>query len=152
MIAKVTIQENTTFKIFYFTFGYKEGVGCEKYCNSHRSKRKSVAYWECWLKNSCMSFVDLACWCTRPANAMLGFSYRAIHPCYMWMKLPGLYMCCVTFLWFSNKAFNWYAVTNEHEVPEEMEQNFPLSTKMSFKHIDYQGSNSWINQGQRLQV
>lgn len=45
------------------------------------------------------------------------------------MKLPGLYMCCVTFLWFSNKAFNWYAVTNEHEVPEEMEQNFPLSTK-----------------------
>lgn len=89
-----------------------------------------------------MSFVDLACWCTRPANAMLSSPYRAIHPCYMWMKLPGLYMCCVTFLWFSNKAFNWYAVTNEHEVPEEMEQNFPLSTKMCFKHIDYQGLNS----------
>lgn len=68
------------------------------------------------------------------------------------MKLPGLYMCCVTFLWFSNKAFNWYAVTNEHEVPEEMEQNFPLSTKKSFKHIDYLGFNSRINQGQRLQV
>lgn len=50
------------------------------------------------------------------------------------MKLPGLYMCCVTFLWFSNKAFNWYAVTNEHEVPEEMEQNFPLSTKKLQAH------------------
>lgn len=81
-----------------------------------------------------MSFVDLAGWCTRPANAVLGFPYRAIHPCYMWMKLPGLYMCCVTFLWFSNKAFNWYAVTNEHEVPEEMEQNFPLSTKKLQAH------------------
>lgn len=137
---------NFVSNVVWGVFGYR------KYLNSYWVGLELVAYWECWLKNSCASFVDLACWCTRPTNVMLGTPYKAIHPCYMWKQLPGLYMCYVTFFWFSNKASNWYAVTNEHEVPEEMEQNFPLSTRMSFKDIDYQGLNSRINQGQRLQV